>query len=248
MQIAVSLSSWWMFQDINVGGFFQLNKEVPFPHFGWMTIVCITVGLLFKCTKTNLRTVNWKIISNLSFLSPRTFHDSDRRTETKPWNQALNHGRPGPSTSWADWREPPPMLQLRLGTHLAEKVSWQQRKAWPWGSEWCPGQWSRMTGSPPASMLFPEGESPKSPSSSLCGPRALSTAFPCSSPAHHLLLEAAVHTPPTPGLALRPQWSRLQLPELLSRARMSRKSGFLDTGLMLEERSARQNWWGLKIA
>lgn len=35
MQIAVSLSSWWMFQNINVGVFFQLNKDVPFPHF-WM--------------------------------------------------------------------------------------------------------------------------------------------------------------------------------------------------------------------
>lgn len=72
--------------------------------------------------------------------------------------------------------------------------------------------------------------------------------FPAPSLPHHSLLEAAVHTPPVPGLALRPQQSRLQFPELLSRARMSRKSGFLDTGLMLEERSARQNWCGLKIA
>lgn len=95
---------------------------------------------------------------------------------------------------------------------------------------------------PPASMLSPKGKSPNTPTSSLSGSCALSTAFPGSDPAALLAgAGTAVHTPPMPGLALRPPHGRLQFPELLSRARMSRKSGFLDAGLMLEERPARQN-------
>lgn len=174
--------------------FFQL-KRYHFHVFGWITIVYITVVLLFKCMKRNLRTVNWKMLSNLSFLSPAAFHNPDSRTETKPWNQALNHSKPGPSTSR---RNPPPMLQLRLGTTFGRKdllAALDKGRLGHGRGRWCPVQWSRMMGSPPSSMLSPEGESPNTPSSSLCAPMPSALLFPAPILLHCRLVEAQLCTP-----------------------------------------------------
>lgn len=174
------------------------------------------------------------MVSNLSFLSPAVFQQQNR-------NQTLKSS-PEPSQAWSQHI----LGRLeRASTYAASRTGdniWQQKS--PGSSQqgsWrvpCAGKQNDGLPHQPVCCRM-RG---RAQTNSLCVPCALSTVFFCSSPAALLAGGgAAVHTLPMPGLALCPHCSRLQLPELLSRARMSRKSGFLDTGLMLEERPARQN-------
>lgn len=184
-----------------------------------------------------LATEKWRPIS------PTAFHASDSRTETKHWMVVgLVPKHPGETSEslhpcW-DWGHTPD----REGSTQRGRLLHREAGC-------CTVQQSRAMGSPSDQHVVPSRQSPDTPTSSPCGPCAVSIVFPCSYLAALLAHAGAAIQPPPLCLA-----SPLIWPSACSRADFTSQNWSLGPGragkqdfltllcLMLEERSARQNW------